>query len=213
MNSHRYDNLLDALQIAVNRDHLRRRRRVQAVASMSLLVLLVGATVSAATDTPWWVRSKPERSKATILVRATLRYEVNGLGAGSKIALWSAPDEAGGTCLLLGALNAGVPHREALCESNAAKPTYPPGKPIDPIVDSTLAHGVYAHVVAGSVDPTSGTVKVVLTRPTGSRTLAFSRGWFLGDTAPTRTVDVPNAYVVGYDRSGHEVTRTPVSHH
>lgn len=213
MTGQAYEDLLGALQVAVTRDHRRRRRNVHAVLVVCLLVFLIGGTVSAATITPWWVRSKPERSKATVLVRATLRYDNNGLAAGSEIALWRAPDQAGGTCLLFGAARAGVPHRAGLCESNARKPVYAPGKPINAISSSSLSHGVYDHIIAGSVDPRSGIVKVTLERQNGSRALTFSHGWFLGDAAPTTTVDVPNAYVAGYDKLGHEVTRIPVWHH
>lgn len=207
MNNHAHEDLLGALRAAVNRDHVQRRRKTHSVVVVALLFVLLGGTVAAAT-TPWADRSKPEVSKAVILVRATLRYDNYRLAAGTKIAIWRTPDQAGGACLLFGSLDAGPPHRGSfLCESPGGQPVHSRTKLMMLGIPSILSHGVYDHFVFGFVDPTSGIVRVVLKRSTGSSTLAFSHGWFLGDTAPTTAVDVPNAYVVGYDRAGHEVTR------
>jgi hypothetical protein len=214
MTGYAHDELLSALRVAVNHDHLRRRRKTRAAIAVCALVLFVGGAVAAAANAPWWTVSKSDLSKATLLVKAPLGYDSHGLAAGSKIALWRAPNEGGGSCLLIGSLNAGPPTRGALCESIAGSAVYPQGQPIAVGgASSDLSHGVYDHLVLGSIDPKSAIVKVVLQRPTGTVTLAFNRGWFLGDTTPTTTLTVPNAYVVGYDASGHEVARVRVWKH
>jgi hypothetical protein len=213
MNGYAHDELLKVLRVAVNRDHLRRQRKTRAAIAVTALVLFVGGAVAAAANAPWWTVPKSDHAKATILVRATLRYDRHRLLAGSKIALWRAPNEGGGSCLLIGALNAGPPTRGSLCKSIAGDPVYPQGRPISVIGDSARSHRVYDHLVLGSVDPRSTIVKVVLQRPGGSVTLALSHGWFLGDTAPTVTLTVPHTFVVGYDASGHEVARVNVWKH
>jgi hypothetical protein len=208
MSSYGHDELVSALRAAVVSDHRRRRRKLHAAVAASALALFVGGTVAAATNMPWW---QPERSKANVLVQTRLRYDGYGLTAGSLIALWQAPSQGGGFCLLLGTLHAGVPKRAGECQQIAGDPIYSPGRPIDIRgAASGLAHGLYDHLLTGSVDPTSGIVKVVLEQPTGAVRLAFAHGWFLGDTAPTKTLAVPDAYVIGYDASGHEVARVRV---
>ena len=213
MNARSHDEMLSALRVAVNDDHRRRRRRMRAAIAGSLLAVFVGGAVAAAANAPWWTVSKADRAKATVLVRATLHHESHGLPAGSRIALWRAANEGGGSCLLIGALKAGPPARGGVCFSVAAGPAYPQGRPMSLSASSDLSHGRYDHLVLGSVDPRSGIVKVVLQAPTGTVTLAYAGGWFLGDTAPTRTLTVPNAYLVGYDASGHEVERIRVWKH
>ena len=214
MSDYAHDELLSALRVAVNRDHSRRRRKTRFAIVVSALVLFVSGAAVAATNAPWWTVSKSDRSRATVLVSSALRYESYGLAAGSKIALWRAPNEGGGSCLLIGALKAGPPARGSICQSTGGEDRYRQGRPIAVSgASSDLANGLYNHLILGSVDPRSGIVKVVLQGPTGSVTLAFSHGWFFGDTAPTTTLTVPNAYVVGYDASGHQVARVPVWKH
>lgn len=211
MNGHSHEELLAALQLAVNRDLRRRRHRLSATVTATMFSLLIGGTVASAGPTPWATRSKPERSKAVILVQAKLRYDYDRISADSVVAVWRAPDSAGGNCLLLGALNGGVPMRAGVCESGGIKPVYSRAKPIELILSTLLSHGRYDHILLGSVDRRSGIVKVVLQRPANRRTLAFSHGWFLGDTGPTTTVGIRTAYIIGYDRSGDEVARVRVS--
>jgi hypothetical protein len=210
MNSHAHDEMLSALRVAVNSDHRRRQRTMRAAIAVSVLAVFVGGAVAAAANAPWWTVSKSDRAKATVLVRATLGHDGYGLAAGSEIALWRASNVGGGSCLLIGALSAGPPARGGLCYSVGGGPAYPHGRPISVGASSDLSHGHYDHLVLGSVDPRSGIVKVVLQRPVESVTLAFDGGWFLGDTAPTRTLAVRDAYLVGYDASGHEVARVRV---
>ena len=199
--------LLAALRIAVNRDHRRRQRKARAGA-VSILVLLIGATVAAAASAPWWKSPKPEVAKATLLVETTLRYPYNGIVAGTKIVLWTAPDQAGGSCLVIsrsGALRWGPRSHPAECRQYG---TYQPaGNPLSVGVGSVLSRGLYDHLVEGSVDPESGIVKVALEQPSGATTLAFHHGWFLGDMRPTKKLDLRNAYLVGFNSSGHEVAR------
>lgn len=207
MSSHE---MLSALRVAVNSDHRRRRRRMRAAIAASVLAVFVGGAVAAAANAPWWTVSKADRANATVLVKATLHHDGYGLAAGSRIALWRASNVGGGSCLLIGALEAGPPARGGICYSITTTPTYAPGKPFSVGASSDLSRGRYDHLVLGSVDRKSGIVKVVLERPTGPVTLSLSDGWFLGDTAPTRTLAVPHAYLVGYDASGHEVARVSV---
>jgi hypothetical protein len=210
VSSYGHGELLSALRAAVHRDHRRHRRKLRTTAVRGILLLFVSGAVAVATNMPWW---QPETAKAHVLVQARLRYDGYGLTAGSVIALWQAPNSGGGSCLLFGALRKGAPPRGE-CEQRPGGPVYIDGHPIDIAGGSSeLSHGVYNHLVAGSVDPKSGIVRVVLERETGSMTLAFAHGWFLGDTAPTKTVSVPNAYIVGYDAFGHEVARMRVWKH
>jgi hypothetical protein len=74
-------------------------------------------------------------------------------------------------------------------------------------VDAVLRHGLYDHLVEGSVDPKSGIVKVVLESSGRTTVLAFRHGAFLGDAPPTTTFRVRKTSVVGLDASGHEVAR------
>jgi hypothetical protein len=155
---------------------------------------------------PVQIQVKPDVSKATELVQATLTNDFNTLKAGTTIALWRAPDQGGGWCLLFGPLASG-PSSQAGGECGSSVGATQPGHPINVSSSSVLAHGIYEHLVQGFVDPTSGIVKVELQTANGSYPLAFTNGWFLGDLGPTGSVDVDDAYVIGYDKAGNEVAR------
>lgn len=159
--------------------------------------------------------AKPELSKAKVLVQMTLVYRNGIQSAGTTLALWQAPNTGRGECLLSGPLSAGPSTRFGGYECgdgpslNAASSSHP----INVSFSSALSHGLYDHLVQGSVYPSSGIVKVELLTPSGLKPLAFANNWFLGELAPTKSLSAPNTYVVGYDQSGHEVARVPVSQH
>jgi hypothetical protein len=204
------DLLLTCLRIAVNHDHLRRRRQARIALAVSTLVLLIGATVASAATAHWWRNPRPDIAKATPLVETTLRYPYNRIAAGTKIVLWTAPNQSGGSCLVVGRATAGLhwgprSHPAECRQHGIYQPT---GDPMTVGVGSVLSDGLYEHLIEGSVDPTSGIVKVALQEASGPRTtLAFHNGWFLGDVRPTKTFSIADAYLIGFDADGHEVAR------
>ena len=164
---------------------------------------------------PVQIAVKPDFAQATKLVETTLAYDFSIWKAGTTIALWKAPDQGGGWCLVLGPVP--LPASGAGAGAEQCGPTTgspPPGHPLNVSFSSGLAHGMYRHLLQGSVDPSSGIVKVELQTADGTtRLLDFANGYFLDNVAPTNSVRLDGAFVVGYDASGKEVARAAVSPH
>jgi hypothetical protein len=177
------------------------------IAAVATALVIAGGALAAVYALPWW---KPEIAKATLLVETPLHYHYDGIPADTKIALWQAPDQTGGQCLIVNrsatVFHWGRGSHSAVCVQHGSfQPTRLPLSVEGG--SSVLDHGVYDHLVLGWANPKSGIVKVVLHEPSGATTLAFRHGWFLGDARPTKKLDVPDAYLVGVDASGREIAR------
>jgi hypothetical protein len=165
---------------------------------------------------PEAIPGKPVLSDAQKLVATTLAHDFSVWKAGTTVALWQAPDAGGkDSCEFLAPVPVPLndPLQIGLTGCGADPGTLPPGKLLTVGFSSGLAHGSYEHLVDGSTDASSGIVRVEVQMPGHTQPLDFVNDHFLGDFAPTAAIHVADAFVVGFDASGKEVARAPLSPH
>jgi hypothetical protein len=151
-----------------------------------------------------------DRSKAEKLVELTLTADFSIWKAGTTIALWKVPAKGGWECVFEGSLfpaewPSGGPPGAGGCRA----PGQQPAPPSDHAFESTSFAGGPAGVISGHVNPASGIARVELHEASGSQTLPFANGYFLGQLPPGGKMgELPPGgpfTVVGYDAAGKEV--------
>ena len=127
-----------------------------------------------------------------------------------------ACDAGGGWCLLqtpAASKPTSVGGPEECGASKSSLRSASAAHPLSVGFSSVLSHGAYQHLIQGSVNASSGIVKVELHTPTGTTDLTLANGYFLGQLPPSDSVHADGASVVGYDAAGNEVAHAEVSPH
>jgi hypothetical protein len=165
-------------------------------------------TTSEACEAPPLIAMVPQLDKAQKLVETTLRYGTGITPAGTRVAVYQAPDTGStATCVFVAPVPLPTDRLPGgmVCGEKAGQPSQ--AHPLNASSSSSLTQSTYDHLVSGVIDPSLQAVRVEAQVAGKTLPLAFANDHFLGELPPTDSVDVRDAFVVAYDAAGKEVAR------
>ena len=154
----------------------------------------------------------PQLDKAQKFVETTLRYGAGIMAAGSRVAVYEAPD-AGSTATCVFVAPVPLPTDQhplggMACGDRVEETSH--AHPLNASFGSSLMQGAYHHLVSGAIDPSLQAIRVEAQVSGHALPLAFANDHFIGDLPPTDKIEVPDAFVVAFDSTGKEVARQPL---
>jgi hypothetical protein len=158
-------------------------------------------------------RPKVDLDKARKLVALRLSADFSIWTKGTTVAVWRAPTLDGNECTFVApasprpsGVSEGVPGGPSICGPPASR-RLPSEDPFGTMSFSVAGGGL----IEGEVDRSSGIVRIALRSRTGSTTLPFNNGHFLGQLPEDGSRgEFPRGgpfVLVGYDAAGKEVAR------
>lgn len=154
-------------------------------------------------------------SQAEELVRFTLVHNFSIWKAGTQVAIWSAPAQAGSVCEWVGpaspaptGTSQGVPSGPGQCGNPSLRPTDAQQRPFLSLNVSVGGGGL----ITGRVGVDSGVERIVLEAGSGSTVLPLEHGWFIGQLPEgSRVGELPPGgpfVLVAYRADGTVVARS-----